>query len=56
MPEPQKERSAHPMTAQQQCALRYHCRLGGETVNPRFAFINRREGLSVIVTVNSGYE
>ncbi len=35
-------------------ALRYHCRLGTETLHPRFG---RREGLfTVLLTVNSGYE
>ncbi len=36
-------------------ALDYHCRLSIETMHPRFA---RRlsSGLSVVLTVNSGYE
>ncbi len=35
-------------------ALRYHCRLGTETLHPRFG---RRDGLfTVLLTVNTGYE
>ncbi len=35
-------------------ALRWHCRLGTETLHPRFG---RSEGLfTVLLTVNSGYE
>jgi hypothetical protein len=35
-------------------ALAHHCRLGTETLHPRFA---RIEGaFSVVLTVNSGYE
>lgn len=39
----------------QQTALDWHCRLAVETMHPRFA---RRlsSGLSVVLTVNSGYE
>jgi len=39
----------------QRTALGWHCRLAAETIHPRFA---RRlpSGLSVILTVNSGYE
>lgn len=36
-------------------ALRYHCRLGIETVHPRFGWIDPA-GFSVVLTVNSGYE
>jgi len=36
-------------------ALKYHCRLAGETVNPRFMAL-LPEGVSRIITVNSGYE
>ena len=42
------------MGYQQNIALKYHCRFAFETCHPRFHFM--RSGLSVIVTVNSGYE
>lgn len=43
------------MNRHQQTALDYHCRLSIETMHPRFA---RRlpSGLTVVLTVNSGYE
>jgi hypothetical protein len=43
------------MNRHQKIALDYHCRLSIETMHPRFA---RRlsSGLSVVLTVNSGYE
>ena len=42
------------MTGQQQRALQHHCRLSCETIHPRFRVV--QPPLSVIVTVNSGYE
>jgi hypothetical protein len=39
----------------QQLALDRHCRLSVETMNPRFAR-PLAGGLSVVLTVNSGYE
>jgi hypothetical protein len=41
---------------QQSMALREHCRLGCETALPRFAYVLREAGVSVVLTVNSGYE
>jgi hypothetical protein len=42
------------MNRRQKFALRHHCRLGGETVHPRFLYM---AGLaSIVLTVNSGYE
>lgn len=43
------------MNRHQRTAIDYHCRLSIETVHPRFA---RRlpSGLTVVLTVNSGYE
>ncbi len=43
------------MNRHQQTAIAYHCRLSVETMHLRFA---RRlsSGLSVVLTVNSGYE
>lgn len=43
------------MNARQETALKHHCRLAGETVHPRFAEL-RKDGISLILTVNSGYE
>ena len=39
---------------QAEAALRYHCRLGIETVHPRFGW--REPAFTVVLTVNSGYE
>lgn len=43
------------MNRHQLLAIDHHCRLSVETMHPRFA---RRlsTGLSVVLTVNSGYE
>lgn len=43
------------MTAQQMIAIKHHCRLAGETVQPKFAYL-LPSGISVVLTVNSGYE
>jgi hypothetical protein len=43
------------MTEQQQIAIGNHCRLAAEAVHPRFGLL-RSDGISVVVTVNSGYE
>lgn len=43
------------MTPQQETALKNHCRLAGETVNPMFAKV-LPSGISLMITVNSGYE
>jgi hypothetical protein len=42
------------MNGRQALALRFHCRLGIETVHPKF--IVDRGDYSVVLTVNSGYE
>jgi hypothetical protein len=39
----------------QRLALDFHCRLATETLHPRFARL-RGDMVSVVVTVNSGYE
>lgn len=39
----------------QATALRHHCRLAAETVHPRFRAVLPL-GVSVVLTVNSGYE
>jgi hypothetical protein len=43
------------MNRHQSLALDYHCRLSVETMHPRFAR-PLPSGLSVVLTVNSGYE
>lgn len=43
------------MTEQQKTAIESPCRLACETANPKFRMI-RLDSISVIVTVNSGYE
>lgn len=42
------------MNRQQALALKFHCRLACETVNPRFRW--RTLTHSIVLTVNSGYE
>jgi hypothetical protein len=44
------------MNGHQRTALREHCRLAVETANPIFRYEIRRRGVSVVLTVNSGYE
>lgn len=39
-----------------QIAITYHCRLSIETLHPRFIRLDRDGGMSVVLTVNSGYE
>lgn len=43
------------MNRAQTIALRHHCRLAIETTHPRFGHL-LGHGLSLVVTVNSGYE
>ena len=43
------------MNRQQSTAISYHCRLSIETMHPRFAR-PLPGGLSVVLTVNTGYE
>lgn len=42
------------MNKHQRTALDHHCRLAGETVHPRFAYVMPLH--SIVLTVNSGYE
>lgn len=44
------------MNERQRQALTQHCRLGCETAMPQFGHTLRSSGLSIILTVNSGYE
>lgn len=37
-------------------ALAYHCRLATETAHPRFAHLAAGGAISIVLTVNSGYE
>lgn len=37
-------------------ALRHHCRLAIETIHPRFGRTSTALGVSIVLTVNSGYE
>lgn len=43
------------MNRHQRAALDWHCRLSVETLHPRF-FRKLPSGLTVVLTVNSGYE
>ena len=43
------------MNGYQERAIKNHCRLAGETMNPAFRRMTA-EGYSVCLTVNSGYE
>lgn len=45
-----------PFRAMHRTAIDYHCRLGGETVHERFVKGFARDCVSIVVTVNSGYE
>lgn len=44
------------MTPAQHTALAHHCRLAVETMHPRFRHVLPGGFVSVILTVNSGYE
>ena len=44
------------MNRHQDTAITYHCRLSVETMHRRFARALPDRGLSVVLTVNSGYE
>lgn len=44
------------MTPSQKTAIEHHCRLAFETAHPRFAWLDRRRGVSIVLTVNSGWE
>jgi hypothetical protein len=44
------------MTPEQATALKHHCRLAVECVHPRFGSLRMGGLVSVVLTVNSGYE
>lgn len=44
------------LTPQQRVAIDGHCRLSIETMRPEFAWAVPSAGVSVVLTVNSGYE
>ena len=43
------------MNRHQLTAIKHHCRLGGETVHPRFRYLHSPL-ISIVLSVNSGYE
>jgi hypothetical protein len=44
------------MNAAQSYALENHCRLAAETAHPRFGYYILSKAVSIVLTVNSGYE
>lgn len=44
------------MNARQQLAINHHCRFAFETAHPCFAYLTDKGRVSVVLTVNSGYE
>jgi hypothetical protein len=44
------------MNGHQRIALAQHCRLACETMHPQFGYRLRKRGVSIVLTVNSGYE
>lgn len=50
-----KKKQNNKMSKQQITALKNTCRLAEETVNPIFGRMNK-QGLSILLTLNSGYE
>jgi hypothetical protein len=44
------------MNDRQRIAIEHHCRFGFETAQARFAHLVPGGGISVVLTVNSGYE
>jgi alpha-D-ribose 1-methylphosphonate 5-triphosphate synthase subunit PhnH len=44
------------MTPQQQMAFENPCRFAFETAQPKFAVVDYARMVSIIVTLNSGYE
>jgi hypothetical protein len=55
MSEPKTDTSRRvAMTREQRVAIQKHCRLAGETAHPQFA--HAKDGYSIVLSVNSGYE
>lgn len=50
-----KKKKNNKMTNPQFTAFKNTCRLAEETINPIFGRMNK-QGLSIILTLNSGYE
>lgn len=44
------------MNARQKIAIENHCRFAFETGHPRFVFLVAGGKVSIVLTVNSGYE
>ncbi len=44
------------MNEHHKIALANHCRFGFETAHPQFGYMHQEGKLSVVLSVNSGYE
>jgi hypothetical protein len=44
------------MDSHQKTAIENHCRFGFETAHPRFSWNDYENGVSVVLSVNTGYE
>jgi hypothetical protein len=44
------------MNRHQEIAIRNHCRLGFETARPAFGYLVGKGDVSIVLSVNSGYE
>lgn len=44
------------MNSHQQVALQNHCRFAFETAQPKFTYLVDAGEISIVLTVNSGYE
>ncbi len=44
------------MNVHQQIALAQPCRFACETALPQYGFLDRQAAVSIVLTVNSGYE
>lgn len=44
------------MNEHQQKAIAQHCRFAFETAQPQFCFLDVLDSVSLVLTVNSGYE
>jgi hypothetical protein len=44
------------MNEHQQTAVNNHCRFAFETAQPQFCYLVEGERISIVLTVNSGYE
>jgi hypothetical protein len=44
------------MNRHQEIAIRNHCRLAVETARPAFGYLTDKGRISIVLSVNSGYE